>query len=176
MRKRFLDSLALLANTYNPPSSYNSQNIQYHSKPPEVYQQYQYYQSTTPLTQQLIQSPPKQSYAPPVFPQQPPMLPTQPNSGFVIPTFLPIDDPIESLNKAMIFLSSTYSLRFPPKNNQLRTCPIYEHKLQFKMAKFRFRMFKEDSLKVMRAMLERVKLQEQGLSIQLERKEQINQG
>ncbi|GJU50897.1 hypothetical protein Tco_1220452 [Tanacetum coccineum] len=49
------------------------------------------------------------------------MLPTQPDSGFVIPTFLPTDDPIASLIKAMIFLSSAYSSRYPPINNQLRT-------------------------------------------------------
>ncbi|GKC34342.1 hypothetical protein Tco_1046726 [Tanacetum coccineum] len=45
-------------------------------------------------------------------------------------------------------------------NFELR--PIQELKLQFKMAKLQFGMFKEDSLKVMRAMLERVKLQEKG--------------
>ncbi|GJV81985.1 hypothetical protein Tco_1517855 [Tanacetum coccineum] len=44
------------------------------------------------------------------------------------------------------------------------------------MAKLRFKMFKEDSLKVIQTMLERVKLHEQGLSIQLEMQEQINQG
>ncbi|GJX58044.1 hypothetical protein Tco_0289434 [Tanacetum coccineum] len=37
------------------------------------------------------------------------------------------------------------------------------------MAKLRFKMFKEDNLRVMRLMLERVKLWEQGLSILLER-------
>ncbi|GJX05106.1 hypothetical protein Tco_0191022, partial [Tanacetum coccineum] len=41
--------------------------------------------------------------------------------------------------------------------------PIQELKLKFKMAKLWFKMFKEDNLKVMQAMLERVKLQEQGL-------------
>ncbi|GKC81606.1 hypothetical protein Tco_1137323 [Tanacetum coccineum] len=118
MRQRFSDPLALIANTYNLPPSYITQQIQYHSQPFEVYQ---HYQSNTPITQQLIQSPPLQSYAPPVFPQQPPMLPTQPDSGFVVPTCLPTYDPITSFNKAMIFLSSAYSSRFPPTNNQLRT-------------------------------------------------------
>ncbi|GJW75134.1 integrase, catalytic region, zinc finger, CCHC-type containing protein [Tanacetum coccineum] len=51
--------------------------------------------------------------------QQPPTI--QPNTGFVVPTFLLTDDPIASLNKAMIFLSSAYSLKYPPINNQLRT-------------------------------------------------------
>ncbi|GKB25150.1 hypothetical protein Tco_0864551 [Tanacetum coccineum] len=80
MQKRFPNPLGLLANTYNLPPSYN-------------------------ITQQLIHSPPKQSYVPPVVPQQPPMLPTQPDFEFVITTFLPTDDPIESLNKAMLFFN-----------------------------------------------------------------------
>ncbi|GJW15897.1 hypothetical protein Tco_0020030 [Tanacetum coccineum] len=61
MRQQFLDPLALLANTYNPPPSYNNQQIQYHTQPYEVYQPYQHYQSNTPITQQLIQSPPLQA-------------------------------------------------------------------------------------------------------------------
>ncbi|GJU64588.1 retrovirus-related pol polyprotein from transposon TNT 1-94 [Tanacetum coccineum] len=73
---------------------------------------------TTPITQQLIQSPPLQSYAPTVV-QQPPIF--QPDTGLAIPTFLPTDDPIASLNKAMIFLSLVYRSKFPPTNNQPRT-------------------------------------------------------
>ncbi|GJS72603.1 hypothetical protein Tco_0705444 [Tanacetum coccineum] len=119
----------------------------------------------------LHKSPPLQSYAPPVV-QQPPTF--QPDIGFVVLTFLPTDDPIANLNKSMIFLSSAYSSRYPPTNNQLR--PIQELKLQFKMAKLRFIIFKVDSLKVMQAVLERIKLHEQGLSIQLEMQGQINQG
>ncbi|GKB57188.1 hypothetical protein Tco_0913374 [Tanacetum coccineum] len=93
--------------------------------------------SSTPITQQLIQSPPLQSYAPPVV-QKPPIF--QPDTGLAIPTFLPIDDPIASLNKAMMFLILV------------------------------------DSIEVMRAMLEIIKLQEHGLSMQLEIQGQINQG
>ncbi|GKE16956.1 hypothetical protein Tco_1424533, partial [Tanacetum coccineum] len=74
--------------------------------------------SSTPITQQLIQSPPLQSYAPQVV-QQP--LTFQPDTGLAIPTLLPTDDPIASLNKAMIFLSLVYHSKFPPINNQLRT-------------------------------------------------------
>ncbi|GKA24706.1 reverse transcriptase domain-containing protein [Tanacetum coccineum] len=98
--------------------SYNSQQIQYHTQPSKVYQPYQHHQSNTQITQQLIQSPPLQSYAPTVV-QQPPTI--QPDTGFVVPTFLPTDDPIASLNKAMIFLNSAYSSRYPPINNQLQT-------------------------------------------------------
>ncbi|GJT35346.1 hypothetical protein Tco_0925765 [Tanacetum coccineum] len=60
-----------------------------------------------------------QFYVPIVVSQQPPTF--QPHSGFVAPTFLPTDDPIASLNKAMIFLSNAYSSTFPPTNNQLQT-------------------------------------------------------
>ncbi|GKE50030.1 retrovirus-related pol polyprotein from transposon TNT 1-94 [Tanacetum coccineum] len=45
----------------------------------------------------------------------------QPDTGLAIPTFLPTDDPLASLNKAMMFLSSVYRSKFHPTNNQLRT-------------------------------------------------------
>ncbi|GKB22269.1 hypothetical protein Tco_0856192, partial [Tanacetum coccineum] len=46
-------------------------------------------------------SPSQQSYEPLVIPQQQTALPTQPDSGFVVPSFLPTNDPIASLKKAM---------------------------------------------------------------------------
>ncbi|GKD26122.1 hypothetical protein Tco_1232336 [Tanacetum coccineum] len=116
MRQRFLEPLALLANTYNPPPSYSSNQTQYQPQPSKVYKPYQHYQSSTLITQQLIQSPPLQSYAPTVV-QQPPTY--QPDIGLAIPTFLPTYDRIASLNKAMIFLSLVYRYKFPPTNNQL---------------------------------------------------------
>ncbi|GJZ71173.1 retrovirus-related pol polyprotein from transposon TNT 1-94 [Tanacetum coccineum] len=76
--------------------------MQYHNQPSALYQPYQHYQSTTLVTQQLIQSPPLQSYVPTIDSQQPPTV--QPDFGYVVPTFLPTGDPIASLNKAMIFL------------------------------------------------------------------------
>ncbi|GKD39367.1 hypothetical protein Tco_1259574 [Tanacetum coccineum] len=48
-------------------------------------------------------SPSQQSYEPLVIPQQQTALPTQPDSGFVVPSFLPTNDPIASLKKAMLF-------------------------------------------------------------------------
>ncbi|GJT52258.1 retrovirus-related pol polyprotein from transposon TNT 1-94 [Tanacetum coccineum] len=38
MQQRFPKPLAFLANTYNPPPSYSSRQIQYHTQPSEVYQ------------------------------------------------------------------------------------------------------------------------------------------
>ncbi|GJU36496.1 hypothetical protein Tco_1184850 [Tanacetum coccineum] len=43
------------------------------------------------------------------------------DSGLVVPSFLPGDDPLTSLNKAMAFLTTTFTSRFPSTNNQLRT-------------------------------------------------------
>ncbi|GJV13805.1 hypothetical protein Tco_1355346 [Tanacetum coccineum] len=41
--------------------------------------------------------------------------------GLVVPSFLTSDDPIASLNKAMAFISTTFTSWYPPTNNQLRT-------------------------------------------------------
>ncbi|GKG06791.1 hypothetical protein Tco_0329760, partial [Tanacetum coccineum] len=41
--------------------------------------------------------------------------------GLVVPSFLPTDDPIASLNKAMAFICTTFTPRYPPINNQLGT-------------------------------------------------------
>ncbi|GKG21018.1 hypothetical protein Tco_0380819, partial [Tanacetum coccineum] len=50
MQQRFPDPLALVANTYNPPPSYNSQRTQYPSQPAgfHPHQPYQSYQPNTP--------------------------------------------------------------------------------------------------------------------------------
>ncbi|GJZ44858.1 hypothetical protein Tco_0592454 [Tanacetum coccineum] len=66
----------------------------------------------------LYNSPPLQSYTPSVVQQTPTF---QPDTKLAIPTFLPTDDQIASLNKAMIFLISAYSSKFPPTNNRLKT-------------------------------------------------------
>ncbi|GKA05855.1 hypothetical protein Tco_0684975 [Tanacetum coccineum] len=110
MRQRFPDPLALISNTYNPPPSYSIQ-------------QSLYTQQTSELSQHQPIIPPLQqhNYEPPVVEQQSPALSTQLDSGLVITSFLPPDDPIASLNKAMMFLSTTFNSRFPPTNNQLRT-------------------------------------------------------
>nr|GEZ82539.1 hypothetical protein [Tanacetum cinerariifolium] len=43
------------------------------------------------------------------------------DSGFAVPVFSPGDDPIACLNKAMAFLTTVASSRFPSTNNELRT-------------------------------------------------------
>ncbi|GKE05051.1 retrovirus-related pol polyprotein from transposon TNT 1-94 [Tanacetum coccineum] len=43
------------------------------------------------------------------------------DSGLVVPSFLPSEDPIVNLNKAMAFISTAFTSRYPPTNKQLRT-------------------------------------------------------
>ncbi|GJZ13288.1 hypothetical protein Tco_0548518 [Tanacetum coccineum] len=43
------------------------------------------------------------------------------DSGLVVASFLPSGDIIASLNKAMAFISTAFTSRYPPTNNQLRT-------------------------------------------------------
>ncbi|GKB38145.1 hypothetical protein Tco_0883087 [Tanacetum coccineum] len=43
------------------------------------------------------------------------------DSCLVVPSFLPTDDLIASINKAMAFISTSFSSRYPLTNNQLRT-------------------------------------------------------
>nr|GEX13622.1 hypothetical protein [Tanacetum cinerariifolium] len=47
--------------------------------------------------------------------------PIQVNSSVVVPYFLPTDDPLECLNKALTFMSTILALRYPSSNNQLET-------------------------------------------------------
>ncbi|GKC65705.1 hypothetical protein Tco_1098303 [Tanacetum coccineum] len=147
MRLRHPDQLALLANNYNPPPSYSSSRSHYYPsanyQTHQTYQTVQSYQPITPLIQQpIIQSPPQLSYNPLVIQQQKPAQSTQCDSRFVVPSFLPTDDPIASLNNITII------------------CRIQELKLLFKMAELLFRTFKDVYLKVMGLIQERVKLQE----------------
>ncbi|GKD56183.1 hypothetical protein Tco_1289570 [Tanacetum coccineum] len=126
MRQRYPYQLALLANQYNPPPSYSSSKSQYNPPadyhPHQPYQTVPSYQPITPSVQQLIiQSPPQLSYDPQVVQQLQPIQSTQLDSGLVVPSFLPTNDHISSLNKAMLFLSTAMNSKFPPTNNQLRT-------------------------------------------------------
>nr|GFA36207.1 hypothetical protein [Tanacetum cinerariifolium] len=107
MKARFPYPLTLSANTYNPPPYYSSYMLQYNAQVPVVAQQQPYI--------------PQPKYKPYVVYQQPPSRPTLLDSGFVVPTFLLTDNPITSLNKAMIFLTTAISSTYLPTNNQLRT-------------------------------------------------------
>ncbi|GJX53335.1 hypothetical protein Tco_0281704 [Tanacetum coccineum] len=47
--------------------------------------------------------------------------PLQFDSGLVLPYFLPTDDPLESFNKALAFMCTTFASSYPSNNNQLET-------------------------------------------------------
>nr|GEX60458.1 hypothetical protein [Tanacetum cinerariifolium] len=55
------------------------------------------------------------------IPQQPQAEFPKIDSGLVVPTFLPDDDLITCMNKAMVFLSAVFTPRYPSTNNQLRS-------------------------------------------------------
>ncbi|GKA07182.1 transcription factor GTE1-like protein [Tanacetum coccineum] len=105
-RQRYSDQIALVANS---PSCLNP--TQYYPQLSSVLQQY--YPSPAPQPHVL-----QQSYQAPAIQQS---SSTELDSGLVVPSFNPSDDPIDNLNKLMAFVSTTFGPRFPQTNNQLRT-------------------------------------------------------
>ncbi|GJT08553.1 hypothetical protein Tco_0843015 [Tanacetum coccineum] len=61
------------------------------------------------------------AYPPLKIPQQPQVEFPQLDSGLAVPTFLPGDDLIACMNKAMAFLLALFTQRYPSTNNQLRS-------------------------------------------------------
>ncbi|GJR36815.1 hypothetical protein Tco_1212499 [Tanacetum coccineum] len=108
MRERFPDPLALVANYHQPPTHFNNYHSQYTTP--------QYQQQLSPPTQHP--SLPENAYPPSTIPQQPQAEFPQIDLGLAVPTFLPGDDPIACMNKAMEFLSAMFSPHYPPTNNQ----------------------------------------------------------
>ncbi|GJZ51714.1 hypothetical protein Tco_0606229 [Tanacetum coccineum] len=148
LRKRNQDPLAFVANHQMTPPHFNTYQSSYNT--PQLQQQFspsqygsihptQHYSSTYPSQPQFNQStvPPSYPYQSqinhqttyvPQIAYQSPHVSTQPmtesplvDSGFAIPIFSLEDDPIVCLNKAMAFLTTVASSRFPSTNNQLRT-------------------------------------------------------
>ncbi|GKC07676.1 retrovirus-related pol polyprotein from transposon TNT 1-94 [Tanacetum coccineum] len=102
MHERFPDLLALVANYHQPQSHFNNYRSQY----------------TTPYHTQPFVT--QNSYPLLTIPQQPQVEFPQIDSGLAVPIFLPGDDPIACMNKAMAFLSAVFSPRYPSINNNLR--------------------------------------------------------
>ncbi|GJR28455.1 hypothetical protein Tco_1104687 [Tanacetum coccineum] len=97
--------------SYQAPAlqqSYQAPTVQQLYQAPALQQSYQ-----QPTTQQTFHSNDVHQPAPQSFPQL--------DSRLAVPSFNPTDDPIESLNKAMAFISTSFASRFPQTNNQLRT-------------------------------------------------------
>ncbi|GJY62974.1 hypothetical protein Tco_0464434 [Tanacetum coccineum] len=109
MRQRFLDPLAIVANTYNSSPSYTNQT--------------QYHQQLSPIAQQYYSPPAPQQHSNdvPIVHQLSYQAPVVNHSLVVVSSFLPYNDPIASLNKAIAFISITFASRYPLTNNQLRT-------------------------------------------------------
>nr|GEW88484.1 integrase, catalytic region, zinc finger, CCHC-type, peptidase aspartic, catalytic [Tanacetum cinerariifolium] len=147
LHKHNQDPLAFIANQQMTPFYLNTYQSSYNN--PQLQQQFstsqfglihpnQHYSSTYPLKSQFNHSSVLSSYPyqsqmnhqttyVPLIAYQSPQLTTQPmtklplmDSGFVVPVFSPGDNPIACLNKAMAFLTSVTSSRFPLTNNQLR--------------------------------------------------------
>nr|GEZ89187.1 hypothetical protein [Tanacetum cinerariifolium] len=76
------------------------------------------YSTTLNHTQPTV---PQHAYPPLTIPQQPQAEVPQLDSGLVVLTFLPGDDPIAYMNKAMAFMSAVFSPHYPFTNNQLRS-------------------------------------------------------
>ncbi|GJR25067.1 hypothetical protein Tco_0973594 [Tanacetum coccineum] len=107
------DPLALVANYHHTPSYLNIHHSQYN--PP------QYQQHLSPLSQQMYSpSPHSRPYEAPHHSQEyQNAYKTQ--ISLAVLSFLPCDDLIACLNKAMAFMSTVMASCFPSTNNQLRT-------------------------------------------------------
>ncbi|GJX19236.1 hypothetical protein Tco_0221913 [Tanacetum coccineum] len=109
-------------NEYNP-SQYQQQLLpvaqQFYSSIPQP-QSYKAPVHQQPYHAPIIHSPlvtPQQAYQVPTVQQKPQVIFPQLNSGLAVPSFLPDDDLIASLNKAMAFIITKISLRYPTTNN-----------------------------------------------------------
>ncbi|GJT23149.1 hypothetical protein Tco_0893086 [Tanacetum coccineum] len=95
-RQRYPDQITLVANS---PTCLNTN---------------QYYPQLSSATQQYYSPPaPQHSYDALIVQNH--------NSGLVIPSFNPSDDPIANLNKLMEFVTTEFGPHFPQTNKQLRT-------------------------------------------------------
>ncbi|GJU27134.1 retrovirus-related pol polyprotein from transposon TNT 1-94 [Tanacetum coccineum] len=121
-RKQYSDPISLVANTSNSSLSYSNQS-QYHQQLSLFAQQYYsplvtFYQPPDTHHSSLIHHQSYQTHVHHSSSQAPfPQL----DSRLAVPSFLPLDDPIASLNKTMAFISLSFASRYPPTNNQLRT-------------------------------------------------------
>nr|GEX87585.1 hypothetical protein [Tanacetum cinerariifolium] len=83
------------------------------------------------------------------IPQQPQAEFPQIDSNLAVPTFLPSDDLIAFMNKAMAFLSTVFTPRYPSTNNQLRSSSNLRNQATVKMVESLFSKFKEDKVRML---------------------------
>ncbi|GJT12774.1 hypothetical protein Tco_0859816 [Tanacetum coccineum] len=103
LRERYPDPLALVAN-------YQTQSNSAHHTPPLV---------------------PQNAYHTPLISQQPQVVFPQLDSGLVVPSFLPGDDPITCINKAMAFMSTIMASRTGTTENVTSSKVLDEEQLAF---------------------------------------------
>ncbi|GJV28761.1 integrase, catalytic region, zinc finger, CCHC-type containing protein [Tanacetum coccineum] len=125
MRERNQDPLALFVSHQNTPSHFNTYQTSYNH--PQYLQQFspsqspqygsihltQHYSTTYPSTPRAITypfTPHPNAYSSTVHQE----------ACLAVPVFKQGDDPIDAINKMMLFLSTVISSRFPTTNNQLR--------------------------------------------------------
>ncbi|GJZ02422.1 hypothetical protein Tco_0520383 [Tanacetum coccineum] len=87
---------------------FKATNIFLQGLPPDVYALVNHHKIAKDIWDKIIPQPPQ-----PEFPQIDP--------GLAVLTFLPGDDPIAYMNKAIQFLSVVFTPRYPSTNNQLRS-------------------------------------------------------
>ncbi|GJT46668.1 hypothetical protein Tco_0955383 [Tanacetum coccineum] len=125
MRERFPDPLSLQA--YYSPAIHQTPMI--HQQP------YQVLAVQALVAQQQLQA---------VFPHL--------DSGLAIPSFLPSDDPIASLNKSMAFISTTIPYVILPPTTNLGYLLIQETNLPFKMVRLQCNKYRGDRVRVLQVM------------------------
>nr|GEZ09668.1 hypothetical protein [Tanacetum cinerariifolium] len=158
MRKRYPDPLALVANYHTQsnsiqyPQHLSSMHQTTHSSQPYLstyeapHHSQQYPHAYQPQINHPTPSVPQKEYHSPPISQQPPAKFPQIESGLAVIVFLPGDDPIAYLNKAM---ATVVASRFPSTNNQLRTSFNPRNQATIQMAGSLFNKLKEDRVKVL---------------------------
>nr|GEW61078.1 hypothetical protein [Tanacetum cinerariifolium] len=94
--------------------------------------------------------------------------------GLAVPVFSPGDDPIAYLNKAMAFLTTVASSRFPSTNNQLRTSSNLRNKATIQDERSQCNKFRGDKAKVILVLVIRVMLLVLGETMQVNRQGLLN--
>ncbi|GKA40807.1 hypothetical protein Tco_0733400 [Tanacetum coccineum] len=122
-----------------------------------VYHQQHHHTPVNPQQQSVSPQP----FISPLVTQQSQAEFPQLDSGLAIPTFQQGKEPIDSINKAITFLSGVAS-RFSPSTINSERLPIPEIRQPFKMEESQFNKFKEDKLKVLLALETEELLQPQG--------------
>ncbi|GJS70833.1 retrovirus-related pol polyprotein from transposon TNT 1-94 [Tanacetum coccineum] len=136
LRQRYPDPMSLVANSYelsppclNPTQYYPQHSLlaqQYYSSPASQWSYDVHMVQQSSYQPQVANPSPMvhhQPYQAPAIHQQAQASFPQLDLGLTVPSFLPSNDLISSLNKAMAFISIAFASHYLPTKNQLRTSP-----------------------------------------------------